>query len=302
MTDSTGGNSKDEPTRIGRYDVIGELGRDGTGVLYRGIDRKIGREAAIKMLADTEPFPGDPRRLELFLNISMAVGQLNHPKIVIVYELGDHEGIPYNVMEWPKGETLDRLIQAGAPLSLSAKLKIVGDVCSALGYGHRRGFPWADDLHLDRIIMHLDVKPSNIFVLPDGAAKLMGFGNAQLRLIFRRGMTRSQGVIGTMPYMAPERLRGDAFDGRSDIFAAGVVLYQLVTGRLPFDGPAESMLPRILTEAHAPLNEGDQNYPSALERVIDRALAKPPNDRYQTAEQMALDLSAIIAELQAPKP
>jgi serine/threonine-protein kinase len=149
--------------------------------------------------------------------------------------------------------------------------------------------------------MHLDVKPSNIFVLPDGAAKLMGLGVAQLGLVFRRGLTRSQGVIGTMPYMAPERLRGEAFDRRSDIYATGVVLYQLLTGRLPFDGPAELLLPRILNEALAPLGNGDQTYPSALERVIDRALAKSPDDRYQTSEEMALDLSAIIAELQPPK-
>jgi len=272
-------------SRIGKYDIIDVLGRGGMGVVYRGIDKHIGREVAIKTL--TQGFAGDPGMLARFYDEARKTGRLKHPNIVTVYELGDDNGVPYIVMERVEGNPLDRLIQSNAPLSMADRVKIVEEVCSALGYAHRNN------------VIHRDVKPANIFVQPDGSAKLLDFGIARLEKRGQDvGLTRKGDIIGTVPYMAPERIRNEEVDGRSDIFAAGVVLYQLVTGQLPFNGEDYVLTQKILNEPYPPLNSTRQGYPASLELVIDRSLAKSRDDRYATAEEMAADLSASVSELQ----
>jgi serine/threonine-protein kinase len=271
-------------TRIGKYDVIEELGRGGMGVVYRGIDKQIGREVAIKTL--TEGFSGDPAMLSRFYDEVRILGRLNHPNIVTVYEVGDDDGTPYIVMERVQGEPLDKLIASGEPMSMPDRLRIVEEVCSALGCAHSNK------------VIHRDVKPANIFRQPDGKAKLLDFGIARAeKRDSVNSLTRTGHIIGTIPYMSPERLRGETVDGRSDIFAAGVVLYQLVAGQQPFRGTDSVLMQKILHEPHLPLAETGADCPAGLELIIDRALAKAPDDRYSTAEEMAADLATVIADL-----
>jgi serine/threonine protein kinase len=209
------------PIRIGKYDVLDILGRGGMGIVYRARDSRIGRNVAIKTL--TEGFSGNEEMLKRFYQEAGHTGNLRHPNIVIIYDFGDENGLPYIVMEYLDGDPLDQLIREKIPLHLSVKLEIIEQVCLALSYAHAQG------------MIHRDVKPANVIVQQDGLAKLLDFGIARAdEDRVDGGMTRTGTLVGTPAYMAPERLEGIKFDGRSDIFSVGVVLYQLLTGRLPF--------------------------------------------------------------------
>ena len=269
--------------RIGKYEITGILGRGGMGVVYRAEDKRIGRPVAIKTL--TEGFSGQPEMLERFYREAQA-GILQHPNIVIVYDLGDENGIPFIVMELVSGEPLDKLIASGRQLPLIDKLSIIEQVCAALGYAHQRG------------VIHRDIKPANVIVQPDGHAKIVDFGIARIqRAAAETELTRTGSVIGTMHYIAPERLKGQAFDGRSDIFSTGVMLYQLLTGQLPFAGEDATVLHKLIHEPHPPLRTLIAGYPPALDAILDRALAKDPDQRYPTAEEFAADLHAVCDDL-----
>jgi serine/threonine-protein kinase len=274
-----------EITRIGRYDIVGLLGRGGMGVVYRGIDKALGREVAIKTL--TGAISSDPEMLARFYEEGRKTGSFKHPNIVTVYELGDHNGIPYIAMELVEGNPLDKLLQKGEPIPMVECVRIVEELCAALSYSHRNN------------VIHRDVKPANIFVQPDGRVKLLDFGIARLeeKKSGDINLTRPGHIIGTLGYMAPERLRDKPVDGRSDIFAAGVVLYQLVCGQLPFSGEDSVVMQRIVNEPHAPLSSKCKDCPPALDTIVDRALAKSPDDRYSTAEDLGSDLSALIADI-----
>src|SRR5215472_15585901 len=254
------------------------------GVVYRAVDRQMGREVAVKTL--TQGVAGDREMLARFYEEGRKTGRLNHPHIVTVYDLGEDNGIPYIVMERVEGDSLDKIIVRDAPLSMMDRLRIIEETCSALGYAHSNN------------VIHRDVKPANIFVQPDGKAKLLDFGIARLE---RRSqdisLTRTGHIIGTVPYMAPERLRDKMIDGRSDIFSIGVVLHQLITGQLPFSGEDYVLMQKILNEPHPPLNSFCANCPEGLQDIVDRALAKLADDRYQTAEEMAADLRTVIEDL-----
>jgi eukaryotic-like serine/threonine-protein kinase len=272
-----------EKKKIGKYEITGILGRGGMGVVYRAEDKRIGRLVAIKTL--TENFSGQPEMLERFYREAQA-GILQHPNIVIVYDLGDEEGVPFIVMEYVSGEPLDLLIASGRQISLIDKLSIIEQVCSALGYAHQRG------------VIHRDIKPANVIVQQDGVAKIVDFGIARVQGSGAEGgLTRTGNVIGTIHYIAPERLKGRPFDGRSDIFSTGVMLYLLLTGQLPFTGEDMTVLQKLVNEPHPPLGRYLANYPPALEAIIDRSLAKDPEQRYATAEELAADLHAVGEQL-----
>lgn len=274
------------PIRIGKYDVLDILGRGGMGVVYRARDARIGRNVAIKTL--TEGFSGNAEMLKRFYQEAGHTGNLRHPNIVIIYDFGDENGLPYIVMEYLDGDPLDRLIREKVPLHLSAKLEIIEQVCSALSYAHAQG------------MIHRDVKPANIIVQQDGLAKLLDFGIARTdEDQVDGGMTRTGTLVGTPAYMAPERLEGSPLDGRSDIFSVGVVLYQLLTGRLPFDAEYPAILSQILQQDPPPLSQHMSVYPVQLDLVIERSLAKKAADRYSSAGDMAADLNAIGAQLKS---
>ena len=269
--------------KIGKYEITGILGRGGMGVVYRAEDKRIGRQVAIKTL--TEGFSGQADMLERFYREAQA-GILQHPNIVIVYDLGDEDGVPFIVMEYVNGEPLDKVITSGRALPLIDKLSIIEQVCAALGYAHQRG------------VVHRDIKPANVIVQPDGHAKIVDFGIARMQSSnAETGLTRTGNVIGTIHYIAPERLRGLPFDGRSDIFSTGVMLYLLLTGALPFSGEDMTVLQKLVNEPHPPLRTYLPDYPPYLDTILDRALAKDPEQRYPTAEEFAADLRAVSEDL-----
>ena len=261
--------------------MIDLLGRGGMGLVYRAFDRQLNREVAIKTV--TEGFTRDQEMLQRFYREAAKTGALKHPNIVIVYDLGEQDGFPYIVMEYLSGEPLDRLIQSAKPQPLAFKLQIVEQVCYALGYAHRND------------VIHRDVKPANVIVQPDGVVKLLDFGIARQEKTDGH-LTRTGHVIGTLQYMAPERLKNATFDGRSDIFSVGVMMFQLLTGQLPFSGDY-SIVQKILTEKHPPLSQFLEKYPPALDGILDRAMAKNPEDRYSTADEMAAEISSICHDL-----
>lgn len=285
------GQGRPTPERIGKYDIVGVLGQGGMGVVYRARDPRIGRDVAIKTL--TEGFTGDSDMLKRFYQEAGHTGNLRHPNIVTVYDFGDEDGLPYIVMEFLDGEPLDKLIREKDRLHLSTKLDIIEQVCAALGYAHLQG------------MIHRDVKPANVIVQRDGLVKLLDFGIArtgqQPGQPTAQGMTRTGTLVGTPAYMAPERLRGEQFDGRSDIFSAGVMLYQALTGVLPFDAEYPAILHQILQQDPPPLSNYLASYPPLLDQVMVRALAKQPFDRYAHASDMATDLNAVGAQLKVER-
>lgn len=261
--------------------MIDLLGRGGMGLVYRAFDRQLNREVAIKTV--TEGFSGDPEMLQRFYREAAKTGALHHPNIVIVYDLGEQDGFPYIVMEYLAGDPLDRLIESRQSRPLAFKLKIVEQVCYALGYAHRND------------VIHRDVKPANVIVQSDGIVKLLDFGIARQEKTDGH-LTRTGHVIGTIQYMAPERLKNEPFDGRSDIFSVGVMMFELLTGQLPFTGDY-SIAQQVLADKHPPLGQFLHEYPAALDGILDCALAKNPNDRYSTADEMAAELSSLAHEL-----
>jgi serine/threonine protein kinase len=261
-------------TRIGRYDVVAELGRGGMGVVYRGEDRLIGREVAIKTLTEITP------ELRDRFYVEARSGILNHPNIVTVYEFGEHEGMPYIAMQFVSGDSLEKILRSSRKLTLLETLSITEQLCSGLGYAHQNG------------VVHRDIKPANLIVEPDGKVKIVDFGIARLADQSTR-LTKTDAVIGTFHYIAPERLKGEMSDGRSDIWSVGVMLYQMLSGELPFNGEDVSTLYKVINEPHPSIKALVPDIPDELVAIVDRALAKNPDDRYGSAEEMAFDLQGI---------
>ena len=271
--------------KIGKYEIAGVQGRGGMGVVYRAEDPMIGRSVAIKTL--NESLSGQPEMLKRFYREAQAP---LHPNIAIVFDVGDEDGKPFIVMEFVEGDGLDKIIGSDRPIPLIDKLTIISQVCAGLGYAHQNG------------VVHRDIKPANIMVKRNPIqAKIVDFGIASVqRAKMETGLTQTGKVIGTVHYISPERLRGNRGDGRADIWATGVMLYLLLTGQLPFPGaPGEelSVMNKVIHEPHPPLSTWMENYPPALDAIIDRALAKDPEDRYPAAEELAADLNQVIDEL-----
>jgi eukaryotic-like serine/threonine-protein kinase len=260
--------------RIGRYHITGEIGRGGMGVVYRGEDKLIGREVAIKTLTEATP------ELRERFYVEAKSGILNHPNIVTVYELGEHEGNPFIAMEFLPGESLEKILRQRGRLPVLDSISIVEQICAGLGYAHAHG------------LLHRDVKPANVIVLPDGRVKIVDFGIARLADRDTR-LTKADALLGTFHYIAPERLKGEASDGRADIWSAGIMLYEMVSGKLPFRGKDVSALYRVIHEPYPPIMQMVEDAPEELKAVLDKALAKEAKDRYATAEEMAFDLQAL---------
>jgi len=265
------------PVQIGKYEIIGLIGRGGMGVVYQGRDNALGRLVALKVM--TSDLALDPEVHLRFLREARSVAALQHPNIVVVYELGEHNGSPFIAMEFLDGEPLDRLIRNHVPLTMLQKTDIILEVAKALQYAHDKG------------VIHRDVKPGNIMRLRDGSVKVVDFGIAHLadQTITKTGM-----VMGTLAYLAPEQLNGEGIDGRTDIFSLGVVLYELLSGKLPFEGAstAETIM-KILLEPPPPLPRvGDVN-PLELQPIVDKALAKKKEERYQSCSEFAEGLTRL---------
>jgi serine/threonine-protein kinase len=271
------------PATIGRYDVIERVGRGGMGVLYRGKDPVLDREVAIKVMAGD--FSADAGARARFFREARAAARLQHRNIVTIYEFAeDEQGTPYIAMEFLRGRSLAARMSAAPPLTLVQKLDIVTQLCTGLHYAHEQG------------IVHRDVKPANIWVQDDGTVKLLDFGIAK---IAASTMTSSGSVLGSAAYMAPEQVSGRDIDGRADVFAAGVVLYELVAGRKPFEGDAPTaVMMKIIKEAPPPLRTFAPDIPVSLVNAVNRALQKDPDGRFVHAGDFAAELRLIRLALE----
>jgi serine/threonine-protein kinase len=269
------------PAKIGKYDVIDVIGRGGMGVVYKAVDPHLDRQVAIKMM--TSGFVDNPDLLKRFFREAQSLGSLQHPNIVTVYDLGDFGGNPYMVMEFMEGEGLDSVLAGRRQLSLLEKTNIIIKVCNGLSYAHGRG------------IVHRDIKPANIMVSKDGGVKLFDFGIAH---IGDHSVTKTGQIVGTLSYMSPEQVNGKPVDARTDLFSTGVVLYQLFTNHLPFEGESTATtLLKIIYDPPPPLKNFLSSYPHELEAILQRALAKDREERYHSADEFALDLTQLQVQL-----
>jgi serine/threonine protein kinase len=270
-------SSVSKPNRIGAYDIVDVIGRGGMGTVFRGTDPRIGRTVAIKMLTAAAD---DPDLLERFYREAKYTGNLHHPNIVTVYELGHQDGVPYLVMEYLEGVSLEGVIASGRPMPIAEKLGIVLQVCSGLTYAHKQN------------LVHRDIKPANIVILSDGTAKIVDFGIA---LLGDSQLTRTGHVVGSLNYMSPEQLNGNMdVDARTDVYSTGVVLFQLLTGALPFDGGSTAATLRKIVQDPPPLlSKYLTDCSEELEGILQKALAKNRDERYPSPEDFALDLAQV---------
>ena len=262
------------PTTIGRYTIVERVGRGGMGVLYRGHDPDLERDVAIKVMS--ADLSGDADAQVRFSREAKAAARLQHRNIVTVYEFGDADGNPYIAMEFLKGQSLASRMRTEPSLSTDAILDIVVQLCTGLHHAHSAG------------VVHRDVKPANVWMQPDGTVKLLDFGIARLA---SSSTTKGKDSPGSVSYMAPERFGSGPVDSRADIFAVGVVLYELLAGKKPFEGDSPTVIAhKILQEPPPPLAAIAPRAPKALVAIVDRALKKAPDDRYATAGDMAADI------------
>lgn len=271
-------SSLPKPARIGAYDIVDVIGRGGMGTVFRGNDPRIGRQVAIKMLTAAAD---DPDLLIRFYREAKYTGSLHHQNIVTVYELGHQDGVPYLVMEFLEGVSLENIIATKRALSVAEKLNIILQVCNGLSYAHKRE------------LVHRDIKPANIMILDDGTAKIVDFGIA---LLGGSRLTRTGHVVGSLNYMSPEQLSGNQdVDVRTDVYSTAVVLFQMLTGVLPFEAATTAAtLKKIMQDPPPPLNTFLKDSPDPdLESVLNKALEKKREDRYPSAEEFSLDIARV---------
>jgi serine/threonine protein kinase len=266
-------------TTLGRYRILGELGRGAMGTVYRAHDPLIEREVAVKTLHPDLPPEVIAEVRERFLREAKSAGRLNHPNIVTIFDVGEQDGVAYMAMELLEGRSLQQILSESARLPFQTVADLVAQIADALDRAQQLG------------IVHRDVKPANIVVSASGHAKLTDFGVAYVP---SSTMTQTGTMIGSPRYMSPEQVLGLPIDPRSDIFSLGVVLYEMLAGRAPFVRPGDTtifpLINRIAAEPHPPVTQLDPSIPAAFEVVLSKALAKKPEDRYQRAGEMANDL------------
>jgi len=269
---------------IGKYRILELVGEGAMGVVYRAQDSVLDRAVAIKVMNDSIARQDDLRKR--FLHEAQAAGSLQHPNVVCIYDLGEADGHLFIAMEFVQGVDLEHLIESGKPLSLQERLDIIIDVLTGLAFAHKRG------------IVHRDIKPANIRVGEDGRAKIMDFGVAHLA---SSSMTSTGSILGTPTYMAPEQITEGKTSAATDIFATGGVLYQILTQLKPFDAPTlQNLFFKIITEKPRPVSELVPGLPPALDRIVLKAMAKEPSDRYASALDMANDLTSVRSKLSGP--
>jgi eukaryotic-like serine/threonine-protein kinase len=282
-------------TRLGVYEILTLIGAGGMGEVYRARDPRLSRDVALKILPPA--FTADPERLRRFEQEARAAAALNHPNILAVFDIGTHDGAPYIVSELLEGETLrERLAparQGREPLPVRKAIESAVQIAHGLAAAHDKG------------ILHRDLKPDNIFVTTDGRVKILDFGLAKLTqseaafaevsaLPTTPPLTHPGVVLGTVGYMSPEQVRGLAADPRSDLFALGTILYEMLSGRRAFAGDtAMDAMTAILKEDPPDLPLGERRIPAALGRIVDRCLEKSPAARFQTASDLAFALDAL---------
>ena len=267
--------------KFGKYEIIGELGQGGMGVVYKARDPAIGRLVALKTL--TPELLSDPELLRRFYREARSAGNLQHPNIVTIYDLGESEGRPYIAMEFVEGESLQKIIARQDPIPLALKLRIISQCCQGLDHAHKHG------------VIHRDIKPANILVKNDGTAKVVDFGIAHLE---STTITKTGVFMGTVHYSSPEQLNDGRVDVRSDVWSIAVVLYEFLAYRRAFEGANfASLIAKVLNTDPEPLTRFCPEVPPALEALIFRCLRKNPDERPQSLDELLLDLTPIEASL-----
>src|SRR6058998_929761 len=261
----------------GRYRILRKLGTGGMANVYLAEDEVLGRRVAIKILNDRHA--GDDQFVERFRREAKNAASLSHPNIVSIYDRGEAEGTYYIAMEYLDGRSLKELILQRGPAPITVSVEYARQILSALRFAHRKG------------VVNRDIKPHNVLVNSEGRVKVTDFG------IARAGasqMTEAGSIVGTAQYLSPEQARGTDVDQRSDLYSLGVVLYELLTGVVPFSGdtPVEIAM-KHLSSAPEPPSMKRAEVPRDLDMVVLRALAKDPADRYQSAEEMDADLARV---------
>jgi len=283
----------DEPTtlrlKLGKYEVRREVGRGGMGVVYEGYDPMIHRRVALKTLV-SELFAGPEAETYLtrLQREAQAAGRLNHPNIVAVYDFGEEQTTDasgsgtrtaYIAMEFVEGRELKSYLNADERFTLPVIARIMRQLLDALEYSHQHG------------VVHRDIKPANVILLPDGSVKVADFGIARIE---SSTLTQAGTIMGSPSYMSPEQFLGQTVDSRSDLYSAGVVLYELLTGEVPFSGSFSNIMHRVLNDQPSPPSVLNVHVPKSVDALMARALAKRPADRFQTATEFQ---QAIICEL-----
>jgi TolB-like protein/Flp pilus assembly protein TadD len=277
---------------LGHYRLVEKIGEGGMGVVWRARDTRLDRDVALKTLPPG--LVGEASRQERFIREAKAAAAVSHPNIAAIHDVGEAEGTVYLAMELVEGLTL-RELSAGGSLSLGKALAVAAQIAEGLGRAHQEG------------IVHRDIKPENVIVADSGHAKILDFGLARFRGAREEeqaadpeeretveALTREGQTVGTVPYMSPEQTRGKATDGRSDLFSLGIVIYEMVTGKLPFQGetPADTMS-AILKESPPPPSSLNPEVGERLSELLDKCLQKEPALRYQSAGDLAIDLRRL---------
>jgi serine/threonine-protein kinase len=271
---------------LGEYRIEERIGRGGMDTVYRATDETLHREVAIKVL---NPELNEPEVARRFRAEAVTVARLNHPGIATIYELFEHEGQCFMVMEFVRGETLERLVERAGPLPVEQAADLQVQALTALGYAHKVG------------IIHRDLKPANLMVTESGAIKVMDFGIA--RVAGSEHLTTAGFMMGTPAYMAPEQVRGEEVDARTDLYAMGVVLYRLTTAKLPFKGDTPFLMAQSqINDPPTPAHVQRAGLPDWIEQILMRALAKAPSARFQTADEFRDALRRGLAGLDLPVP
>lgn len=288
IAEKNGGNDA-APEMVGKYRVDGIIGRGAIGVVYKGFDPHICRAVAIKSIRSEvlEGVEDQATLLQRFAAEARSAGRCQHPNIVTVFDYVEKNGTPFIIMEFVEAGTLEKVTRSRALLPLPQVGEVMAQLLAALGHAHEKG------------VTHRDVKPANILCPAATSIKVTDFGVARFQNL---GLTRDAGggAIGTPNYMSPEQFLGRDVDGRADLFAAAIIMYQLLTGAKPF--PADdipSLMHKLLNETPAPVSQLRPELPSALDEMMDRALQRNPTDRYQTAEEF---IDALQSSLQTSLP
>ena len=265
-------------TQVGKYQIVEKIGVGGFGTVYKGRDPFIKRSVAIKTCQSEE----EEIKKRFFREAEFA-GNLHHRNVTTIYDFGvTDDGTPYIVQEFLTGDDLDKAIKKKVPLTLTRKLQILIDVCDGLGYAHSMG------------IIHRDVKPSNIRILEDGTVKIMDFGIAK-SMVSQSTLTQTGITLGTASYLAPEQIRGEDLDPRTDIFSLGVLAFEMLTGQKPFTGDhISTVLYKIMNEPPAPPSSLDPALPRGLDAVILKALEKDRTKRFSTCSELRAECMALL--------
>jgi len=274
------------PRILGRYEIQEEIGRGMMGVVYRALDPALGRTVALKTVSLLLAVPDDDRAgfEQRFLNEARIAAGLNHPGIVVVHDVGRDAGSDslYIALEYLEGETLSQRVKRDGRLDWREALRLTARVAEALHHAH------------ERHIVHRDVKPANIMVLPSGQPKLMDFGIAKIPAA---QLTNAGEFFGTPSYMSPEQATGEPLDARSDVFSLGAVLYLLLTGARAFDAPSvPGILARVAKKDPPPPSKATPGLPAVVDDIVARALAKDSTQRYASAHMMAEDIQDVLAD------